>query len=180
MQDQCIMKMEKYENDMMDNVVEPMFAEDIIIEIANISNASLRDKYMITRQILDDYNHVEYLVTRNNLKIPVNLYSGPVLGLFNVDYGEVEPLSYQDTMDMCNELSSITSIPVVPRLNVLDNKANVFGIIVNSSNFIETVENKFYDESVMNYIDNGRYKNIRKVDDALKNSEFLKDERTTA
>ncbi len=144
MKDKCVMKMEKYENELMDNVVEPMFAEDIIIEINNISNSSLRDKYMITRQILDDYNRIEYLVTRNNFKIPVNLYSGPVLGLFNVvGYDEVEPLSYKDTMDMCNEPSSITDIPVVPRLNVLDNEANVFGIIVNSSNFIETLESKF-------------------------------------
>jgi hypothetical protein len=155
------------ENAFMGNTKEPFSAEEIIIEISKIKDDIQRNKFVIDRQIISSYNTIEYLVTKNNLKIPVNLYSGPILGLFEVDYDSVSLLSYENTIQMCLELASLTNIPIVPMLNAIDTKGDAFGIIVNSSNFIETLKTKDYDNSYSSATNSDYYKNLVNTNNIL-------------
>ena len=124
----------------------PMTAQEIVSEINTLKQEN--SGYFLDGQILDGYNRIEYLVTRNNLKIPVNLYSGPLFGIPVVSYGSIAPLDYDTTIAYAKTLSSLTNIPILPKSNVIDNDGSIMGIIVQSSNFIETLPHAANNELV--------------------------------
>jgi hypothetical protein len=157
----------EYTNEVMETN-GPMTAQEIVGEMNKVSE----NDYVIDRQILDGYNRIEYLVTRSGLKIPTNLYSGPMLGLPVVSYDSVVPLDYKRTLRLCKKLSELTNIPIAPVNDVIGNNGLVMGIIVQSSNFIETLPYGGSDG-----LPGGEHSNTREADKALRSETNVDDKR---
>jgi|UniRef100_A0A6C0J447 hypothetical protein len=151
---------------------EPLYAQDVIQELNSMNN----NKYSISKQIIDSYNRVEYLVTVKNLKIPVNLYSKQIININTVN--DVKPLPFEDTLTMLQEIAKNTNIPVEPKQLVKDDNDFIIGIITNSLDFIETKPTKTPSVTLSTNLDKENYyKNLKNANKALYNEKNIPDER---
>lgn len=117
--------------------VEPFSAGEIIDELWKLTNNFPEyKKFAVKGQIIDAYNRIEYIVCENNLLIPVDLYSAPFEKMKEFDYDKIKPLSYKDTIINLLILNKLTPIPVRPVKNVLNEKSEVVGIMVESISII--------------------------------------------
>ena len=93
--------------------------------------------YKILGQIIDDYNKATYVVLTNNFKIPVKP-SSRSQHLPIINYNEIPPLSYGQTLDIIKQILDYTTIPIRPLMTITDGSGqNVLGILLNNGFAIE-------------------------------------------